>query len=99
MADASDDIEARFLNRIERRVSFLKALFIAELGIYLSPDDQQRRRSIEMLVRVTAKQNELPHIKPATLKRAVDLMQSHLEAMQKVLPHDVQYRNRLKRTW
>lgn len=98
-SDQPDDPESRFLHRIERRSRFLKTLFIAELGIYLPADAQQRRRSIEMLVRLTARQSELPHLTPDTMKRAVDIFTHHLEAMQRVLPHDVQYRNRIRRQW
>jgi hypothetical protein len=99
MPDQPNDPESRFLHRIERRAGFLKTLFIAELGIYLSPDDQQRKRSIEMLVRITARQNELPHLRPETMKKAYDILSHHIEAMQRVLPHDVQYRNRIRRPW
>ncbi len=96
---APSDPEKRFLDRIERRARFLKLLFIAELGVYLSPDELQRKRTIETLVRMTARQSELPHLRPETLKQAYEIVQSHLEAMQRVLPHDVQYRNRLRRHW
>lgn len=98
-SDQPNEIERRFLERIERRSRFLKALFIAELGVYLSPDEQQRKRTIEMLVRITARQSELAHIGPETMKRAEEIFTQHLEAMQRVLPHDVQYRNRIRRHW
>lgn len=98
-SEQPNDPESRFLHRIERRSRFLKTLFIAELGIYLPADEQQRRRSIEMLVRLTARQSELPHLTPDTMKCAVEIFTNHLEAMQRVLPHDVQYRNRIRRQW
>lgn len=99
MAEPLTDPEARFLHRVERRASFLKTLFIAEMGIYLSPDDHQRKRTIESLVRMIARQSELPHLRPDTLRQAYEMFNVHLEGMQRVLPHDVQYRNRLRRNW
>lgn len=99
MSDDLNSYETRFLQRIERRAQFLKTLFIAEFGIYLSPDEGQRKRSIEALVRMMARQSELPHLKPETLNAATTMIRNHLESMQRVLPHDVQYRNRLRRDW
>lgn len=99
MTDVPTDPSSRFLHRVERRARFLETLFIAEMGVYLSPDTEQRKRTIEMLVRLIARQSELPHITPAAFKQASEIMTRHLEAMQRVLPHDVQYRNRLRRTW
>lgn len=99
MTDVPTDPSSRFLHRVERRARFLETLFIAEMGVYLSPDSEQRKRTIEMLVRLIARQSELPQIKPEAFKQAFDILNRHLEAMQKVLPHDVQYRNRLRRTW
>ncbi|MBA4742027.1 MAG: hypothetical protein H2060_04890 [Azoarcus sp.] len=102
MSDESDEhneVEQRFLERIERRVEFFRTLFIAELGVYLPSDETQRRRAIDTLVRMTARQKELPHIRPAALKQAVNTLSQQLEAMQKLLPHDVQYRNRVRRPW
>lgn len=99
MSDEHNEAEQRFLERIERRVEFFRTLFIAELAIYLPSDETQRRRAIDTLVRMTARQKELPHIRPAALKQATDTLCQQLEAMQKLLPHDVQYRNRLRRPW
>lgn len=99
MPELPVDPQARFLQRIERRARFLKTLLDAELGLYLSPDERQRKHAIEMLVRMTARQRELPHLTPEVLKQAFDIVRNHIEAMQAVLPHDVQYRNRLKRDW
>ncbi|MFN3984048.1 MAG: hypothetical protein ACK4KV_01085 [Rhodocyclaceae bacterium] len=99
MAETASTPEGRFLHRIERRIAFLKTVQNAELGLYLSPDAQQRKHTIEQLVRLTARQSELPYLRPETLRQAEELMTSQLEAMQKVLPHDVQYRNRLKQIW
>lgn len=99
MPDTHNDYETRFMQRIERRSQFLKLLFIAEFGIYLPPDETQRKRAIDALVRMMARQSELPHLKLETLRAASDIVRGHLEAMQRVLPYDVQYRNRFKRDW
>lgn len=99
MAEAPTDPQARFLQRVERRSGFLKMLFMAEMGVYLSPDEHQRKRTIESLVRMIARQSELPHLTPDTLSQAYQMVNVHLEGMQRVLPHDVQYRNRLRRNW
>jgi hypothetical protein len=99
MAEAPKDTQGRFLDRIERRVVFLKTLQDAGLGVYLPADEQQRKRAIEMAVRLTARQSELPDLTPDTLARAFEIVRAHLEATQKVLPHDVQYRNRVRQTW
>ena len=99
MAETPKDPQSRFMERIERRAEFLKTLFIAELGIYLSPDEQKRKHAIDTLVRTTARQSELPHLTPETLRKATEIITQHLESMQQILPHDVQYRNRLRRHW
>jgi hypothetical protein len=99
MPETLNDYETRFMQRIERRSQFLKLLFIAEFGIYLPSDETLRKRSIDALVRMMARQSELPHLRPETLRSASEIVRNHLEAMQRVLPHDVQYRNRLKRDW
>lgn len=91
--------EGRFLHRVERRAAFLKTLCSADYGIYLAPDPHQRKRSIDMLVRLIARQTELPHLSAETLARAAEMFTRELEAMQKTLPHDVQYQNRLKKDW
>jgi hypothetical protein len=99
MSDEHNEAEQRFLERIERRAEFFRTLFIAELGVYLPADETQRRRAIDALVRMTARQKELPHIRPEVLRQATQRITQQLEAMQKLLPHDVQYRNRLRRPW
>lgn len=91
--------EGRFLNRVERRAAFLKILCLANHGIYLAPDPHQRKHSLDMLVRLIARQSELPHLSSDTLARAAEIFGREMEAMQKNLPHDVQYRNRLKKDW
>lgn len=99
MPELRNDAETRFMERIERRIEFLKTLFVAELGIYLPPDEPQRRRAIDTIVRMTARQKELPLIRPQTFRAATDLITAHLEAMQRLLPNDVQYRNRIRKHW
>jgi hypothetical protein len=99
MTGTINDPTARFLERVERRARFLKTLFTAELGVYLPWDDDQRKRTIQMLVRMIARQDELSLITPETLQQAYDILNGHLEAMQRLLPHDVQYRNRARRHW
>ncbi|MDX9698695.1 MAG: hypothetical protein RBT55_03895 [Rhodocyclaceae bacterium] len=91
--------EGRFLYRIERRAAFLKTLLGADFGIYQSSDADKRKRAIEHLVRMIARQSELPHLKPETLRKATEMISEQLEAMQRVLPHDVQYRNRMRQNW
>jgi hypothetical protein len=99
MAETATDTQARFLQRIERRTRFLRTLQDAGLGVYLPADEQQRKRAIEMVVRTTARQSELPHLSADTLTRAATMVRAILDAMQQVLPHDVQYRNRIRRDW
>lgn len=100
MADKTpSDPQARFLDRIERRVRYLKSLQDAGLGVYLPADEQQRNRAIEQVVRSTARHSEIALLTADTLRIATERVRSHLEAMQQVLPHDVQYRNRIKRAW
>lgn len=99
MSEQMNEAETRFMERIDRRVEFLKTLLTAELGTYLPPDEQQRKRAIEMIVRMTARQKELPYIRPEIMLKATHMLTSHFEAMQKVLPNDVQYRNRVRKHW
>lgn len=99
MTDVPTDTASRFLQRVERRARFLQTLFIAEMGIYLPADDDQRKRAIQSLARMIARQSELPHLSPDILQQAYEILKGHLEAMQRVLPHDVQYRNRVRRHW
>ncbi len=99
MAETPSDPQARFLERIERRLRYLKSLQSAGLGVYLPGDERQRTHAIEQVVRMTARQSELPQLTADTLRIATERLRTHLEAMQTVLPHDVQYRNRIKRSW
>lgn len=99
MPDLPGDVQSVFLDRVERRVKILKTLLDAGLGVYQAAEEQQRRRAVEQVVRLTARPAELTQLRPETLAKAYDIVASHLEAMQKVLPHDVQYRNRLRKSW
>ncbi|MCK9985282.1 MAG: hypothetical protein AzoDbin1_01754 [Azoarcus sp.] len=99
MPAVPNDVQAVFLDRIERRVKILKTLLDAGLGVYQAAEEQQRKRAIDQVVRLTARTSELPQLTPETLAKASDIVAAHLEPMQKVLPHDVQYRNRLRKSW
>lgn len=100
MADKpASDPQARFLDRIERRLRYLKNLQDAGLGVYLPADEAQRNRAIDQVVRSTARHGELALLSADTLRIASERLRTQLEAMQQVLPHDVQYRNRIKRAW
>lgn len=90
------DPVARFKYRIERRIKFLKLLDQARLGIYLPPEENNRRQTVENLVRLLARSNELPHLTPAVIAETTDMLLRELEQMQSALPHDVQYRNRIR---
>jgi|SRR5690554_2511149 len=99
MSEPLNEAETRFMERIERRIEFLRTLVTAELGIYLPPDEKQRTRAIETVVRLTARQKELPYIRPHVMEKATQLIGAQIEGMQKLLPNDVQYRNRLRKHW
>lgn len=99
MPEISNDPQSRFLQRIERRARFLRTLQECGLGVYLPADERQRAHAIQQLTRATARHSELGRLTPATLQQAENTMRVHLEAMQGLLPHDVQYRNRIKRDW
>lgn len=99
MSEQLNEAETRFMERIDRRIEFLRTMVSAELGIYLSPDEKQRIRAIETIVRMTARQKELPYIRPEIMEKATRTVSAHIEGMQKLLPNDVQYRNRLRKHW
>lgn len=89
-------VESRFLDRIERRTRFLRQVHNAGLGIYLSPNEDVRKSTITSLVLLCTREGELPRIRPEIIERAAKIVASEAESMQPILPHDVQYRNRLK---
>jgi len=94
-----EDPQARFMNRVERRLKVLETLEQAGMGIYLPPDAKQRKAAIDMLARLIARQRELPILTRETLAKASSELEKRLEAMQKQLPSDVQYRNRIRSSW
>lgn len=99
MPELPNDPQSVFLDRIERRVKTLKTLLDAGLGVYLPTEEPLRTKAIEQVVRLTARSSELPLLTADTLRKARDIVNGHLEAMQRVLPHDVQYRNRVRKNW
>lgn len=99
MSDAPRDPQQSFLDRIDRRVKTLTTLLEAGLGVYLPAEEPVRRKAIEQVVRLTARPAELPLLAPETLRKAYGIVETHLEAMQRALPPDVQYRNRLRKNW
>jgi len=99
MPEVPSDVQSVFLDRIERRVKILKTLLDAGLGVYQATEELQRKRAIEQVVRMTARSSELPLLRPETLAKAYEIVAGPLDAMQKVLPHDVQYRNRVRKSW
>lgn len=52
-----------------------------------------------MLARLIARQRELPTLSRDTLAQASRVLEQRLESMQKQLPSDVQYRNRIRSSW
>lgn len=95
------DIIARtqYTDRVARRLRFLQTLKDVGLSLYLPTDEKARRRCYEQLARLTARQRELPLLEQDDLQRAADAFQQHIDSMQSQLPHDVQYKNRLRRNW
>lgn len=67
MPEVPSDVQSVFLDRIERRVKILKTLLEAGLGVYQATEEQQRKRAIEQVVRMTARSSELPQLRPETL--------------------------------
>ncbi|WP_230969713.1 hypothetical protein [Nitrogeniibacter aestuarii] len=91
-----EDPNERYNNRLERRLKVLELLEQAGFGLYLPPDGKQRKDAVDKLARLIARQRELPKLSRATLDQASAQLESRLEAMQKHLPTDVQYRNRIR---
>lgn len=91
-----EDPNERYNNRLERRLKVLDLLEQAGLGLYLPPDSKQRKDAIDKLARLIARPRELQKLSPGTLDQASAQLQSRLESMQKQLPTDVQYRNRIR---
>lgn len=96
---SADEIQSRFLERLERRAKFLVTMEHSGVGIFLPSEERQRARLIEGLARAIARPNELPLLTPETVRVATERLIALIESMQKHLPHDVQYRNRIRREW
>ncbi|MCB1962413.1 MAG: hypothetical protein KDF24_04520 [Rhodocyclaceae bacterium] len=95
----SQDPQSRYLRRIERRLRVIQTLERAGFGIYLPPDAGERRSRLELLARLIARQSELPALTRETFAQATTLLEKQLQSMQKQLPSDVQYRNRIRSNW
>jgi hypothetical protein len=93
------EAENRFLSRVARRLKFFESVSDCGLAIFLPSDEKQRTRAIERMVRMMARPNEFELISPARLKDATEAITAGLDNMQRNLPHDVQYRNRMFRMW
>lgn len=94
-----EEIQLRYLERLERRARFLVTLEHSGMALFLPSDTRQREKLIESLARAIARPNELPQLSAETLRQACTRLNSLIERMQAHLPHDVQYRNRIRREW
>lgn len=99
MIEPLSEAEIRFLERIERRVDFFRSLLDAGLALYMPADGEQRSRRINHFLRATARQKDQEFIRPEIFEQAKTQLTQVFEEMQQLLPTDVQYRNRLRRTW
>lgn len=99
MSDAQNPAYEQFLQRIDRRIRFLKNLSDAGLAVYLPADESARKQAFDKLATMTARPQEIAKLPPDALERASASFKQHLEAQQNNLPHDVQYRNRIRRAW
>lgn len=98
-APLPEDPNDRYRNRLERRLKALELLEQAGLGVYLPPDAGQRKAAIEKMARLIARSRELSKLNQDTLRAAQAALEKQLETMQKQLPSDVQYRNRIRSNW
>ena len=95
----SQDPQSRYLRRVDRRLRVLQTLEKAGLGIYLPPDNTQRKTNIELLARLIARPSELSSLPREAFAEAAQRLDKQLQSMQKQLPSDVQYRNRIRSSW
>lgn len=93
------EVQSRYLERIDRRAKFLVTIEHSGMGLFLPSDERQRARLIESLARAIARPSELAQLSSQTIREAVVRLTALIESMQKHLPHDVQYRNRIRRDW
>ena len=94
-----EEIQDRYLQRIESRLKFLGLLERSELAVYLPGDELMRKRQVRSLAMSLARPNELQQLPPELIDEAAQRLLKGLEQMQPRLPHDVQYRNRIRRDW
>jgi len=94
-----EEIQDRYLQRIESRLKFLGLLDRSELAVYLPGDELMRKRQVRSLAMSLARPNELQQLPPELIDEAAQRLLKGLEQMQPRLPHDVQYRNRIRRDW
>lgn len=93
------EAEQRFLSRISRRLKFIEALGHSGLAVYLPPETELRQKAAEKLVRLTAHAAEFPHLSEERIKDATAAVLAAMEEGQRLLPHDVQHLNRIRRGW
>ena len=94
-----EEVQARFLERLERRAKFLITIEHSGLAIYLPSEETQRARLIETFAKSIARPSELRQLSSDTISQATKRLMGLIEQMQQHLPHDVQYRNRIRRDW
>lgn len=93
------EAERRFLARISRRLKFIEALSHCGLAVYLPPETELRQKAAEKLTRLTAQAPEFPHLTEDRIKDATAALLAAMEEGQRLLPHDVQFMNRIRRGW
>lgn len=96
---SASEAERRFLARISRRLKFIEALSHCGLAVYLPPETELRQKAAEKLVRLTIQAPEFPHLTDDRIKDATAALLAAMEDGQRLLPHDVQFLNRIRRGW
>ena len=94
-----DELKARFMERIDRRLQFLDQLREAGLGVYLPPDKSKREQAVSALVQATIRGKERGMLNMRVIADAQAQVMQRLEAQQNLLPHDVQFKNRIRSSW
>lgn len=94
-----EEARERYLHRIDSRLKFLALLERSELAVYLASDEFMRKRQARNLAKSLARPSELPLLATEVIDEAAQQLLKGLEQMQPRLPHDVQYRNRIRRDW
>ena len=93
------EAEQRFLARISRRIKLIESLSLSGLAIYLPPETDQRLKAAEKFVRLNTYAEEFPHLTDQQIKEVAAKVLAALEEGQRLLPHDVQHLNRIRRAW